>query len=81
MLTLTWTKQFLSHSKQLSSMDYKKYSLRHKEKKFSEKHIENLRKSHLGYVMPEEQKRKKHKDIVAVEEVTHTPSIMVMDAL
>ena len=27
MLTLTWTKQFLSHSKQLSSMDYKKYSL------------------------------------------------------
>jgi len=26
--------------------------------KFSESHIENLRKSHLGYVMPEEQKRK-----------------------
>ena len=26
--------------------------------KFSDSHIENLRKSHLGYVMPEEQKRK-----------------------
>jgi len=26
--------------------------------KFSESHIENLRNSHLGYVMPEEQKRK-----------------------
>jgi len=26
--------------------------------KFSESHIENLRKSHLGYVMPEEQKKK-----------------------
>lgn len=26
--------------------------------KFSESHIENLRKSHLGYVMPEEQKEK-----------------------
>jgi group I intron endonuclease len=26
--------------------------------KFSDDHIENLRKSHLGYIMPEEQKRK-----------------------
>lgn len=26
--------------------------------KFSESHIENLRKSHLGYIMPEEQKKK-----------------------
>jgi group I intron endonuclease len=26
--------------------------------KFSESHIENLRESHLGYIMPEEQKRK-----------------------
>jgi group I intron endonuclease len=26
--------------------------------KFSKSHIENLRKSHLGYIMPEEQKRK-----------------------
>jgi group I intron endonuclease len=35
-----------------------KISERRKGMKFSEKHIENLKKSHLGYVMPEEQKIK-----------------------
>lgn len=29
-----------------------------KDKKLSSEHIENLRKSHIGYVMPEEQKKK-----------------------
>lgn len=42
----------------LSEETKQKISNSNKGKKFSEKHIENLRKSHLGYVMPEEQKRK-----------------------
>jgi group I intron endonuclease len=40
--------------------DYTKQKISNGRKgiKFSESHIENLRKSHLGYIMPEEQKKK-----------------------